>query len=169
MCGKYNLTKFASFRYYCVTFGDCYHFRLKNGNNFYTQYKNIERQRYISLFYNISRPNFGILLLLKSSFQEFRFFVWICLDQKLIYNANCLLRLSSNLPGNLNLPKLKAGLKYQSFCDHSGNFAYVNFRFCRICKKYLRKLNQCLTLPSKFPQTFLTNPSKLTVEFTCAK
>ena len=33
----------------------------------------------------ISRPNFVLLLLLKGCFREFRFFVWICLDQKLIY------------------------------------------------------------------------------------
>ena len=32
--------------------------------------------------------NFGILLLLKGSFQEFRFFAWTCLDKKLVYNAS---------------------------------------------------------------------------------
>ena len=35
--------------------------------------------------YNIFQPNFGILLLLKGSFREFRFY---CLYQKLVYNAN---------------------------------------------------------------------------------
>ena len=33
-----------------------------------------------SVIYNISPPNFGILRLLKGSFREFRFFVWICVD-----------------------------------------------------------------------------------------
>ena len=32
MCGKYSLTKFANFLIIaCVTCGNCYHFRLKNG------------------------------------------------------------------------------------------------------------------------------------------
>jgi hypothetical protein len=40
---------------------------------------------------------------------------------------------------------LKAGLHYQSFCDHSRNFAaQVNSKFWRICKKCLRKPIQCL-------------------------
>ena len=57
------------------------------------EYKNVENLRtsqgYISVFYNISRPNFGILLLLKGSFREFCFFVLICPDPKLVYDANC--------------------------------------------------------------------------------
>jgi hypothetical protein len=52
---------------------------------------------------------------------------------------------------------LKAGLHYQSFCDHSRNFAaQVNSTFWRICKKCLRKLIQCLTM------SHLTNSAKLT-------
>ena len=45
---------------------------------------------YFSYFtsYSFSRPNFGILQFLKGSFQKFRFSAWICLDQKLVYNAN---------------------------------------------------------------------------------
>ncbi len=39
--------------------------------------------------YNIFQPNFGILLLLKGSFEELVFFVWICLDKKLVYKRNC--------------------------------------------------------------------------------
>ena len=39
-----------------------------------------------STHYNIPQPNFGILLPLKGPFREFRFY---CLDQKLVYNANC--------------------------------------------------------------------------------
>ncbi len=46
------------------------------------------RKAIFCVFYNILRPNFGILLLLKGSFWEYRFFVWIYLDQKLVYNAN---------------------------------------------------------------------------------
>ena len=38
---------------------------------------------------------------------------------------------------------LKASLHYQSFCDHSRNFASVNSKFGKICKKCLRKLTQC--------------------------
>ena len=44
-----------------------------------------------SAHYNIFQPNFVILLLLKGSFWEFGFFVWICLNQKLVYKENCLL------------------------------------------------------------------------------
>jgi hypothetical protein len=57
---------------------------------------------------------------------------------------------------------LKPGLHYQSFCDHRRYFAKVNSKFWRICKKVLRKLSHCLTL-SQYPQTFLTNPSKLRI------
>jgi hypothetical protein len=38
---------------------------------------------------------------------------------------------------------------YQSFCDHSRNFAWVNSKFWRICKKCLKELTQCLTTPRK--------------------
>ena len=57
--------------------------RLKNGKNICEFRKAI-----FPVFYNISPPNFGILLLLKGSSREFRFFVRIWLDQKLVYNAN---------------------------------------------------------------------------------
>ena len=65
-----------SFLYYCITCGNCYRFRLKNGtNNFDTLYKNIENlqtsQGYI--FRILQQTNFRILLLLKGSFREFRF------------------------------------------------------------------------------------------------
>jgi hypothetical protein len=33
---KYSLAKFANFQYIWITCGNCYHFRLKNGNNFRT-------------------------------------------------------------------------------------------------------------------------------------
>lgn len=48
---------------------------------------------------------------------------------------------------------IKAGLHYQSFCDHSRNFGKVNSKFWKICKKSLMQLSQYLTL-SHFPQTF---------------
>ena len=54
---------------------------------------------------------------------------------------------------------LSLGLHYQCFYNHSGNFASVNSKFWRICKKRLRELTQWLT-SSQFVQTFLTNPSK---------
>jgi hypothetical protein len=31
-----SLAKFAYFQYICIMCGNCYHFRLKNGNNFRT-------------------------------------------------------------------------------------------------------------------------------------
>jgi hypothetical protein len=37
------------------------------------------------VFYSISRPNLGILLLLKASFREFCYFLLV---QRLVYNAN---------------------------------------------------------------------------------
>jgi hypothetical protein len=37
-------------------------------------------------------------------------------------------------------------LHYRSFYNHSRNFAWANFKFWRICKKYLRELNECLIL-----------------------
>jgi hypothetical protein len=33
---KYSLANFAYFQYICITCGNCYHFWLKNGNNFRT-------------------------------------------------------------------------------------------------------------------------------------
>jgi hypothetical protein len=57
------------------------------------------------------------------------------------------------------LGKLKPGSHYQSSCSHSRNFAWVNSKFWRICKKCLMELTSCLTL-SPFLQTFLANPSK---------
>jgi hypothetical protein len=52
----------------------------------------------------------------------------------------------------------KAGLHYQSFCDHSRNFAWVN------SEGLLEGTDLVLfkTL-SQYPQTFLTNPSNLTI------
>ena len=41
----------------------------------------------------------------------------------------------------------KSALHNQDFCDHSRNFAEVNSKFRRICKKCLRELIQL------FPQT----------------
>ncbi len=43
-----------------------------------------EKENLRTLQDNISSPNFGILLLLKGFFREFCFFVWICLDKKLV-------------------------------------------------------------------------------------
>jgi hypothetical protein len=69
------------------------HFRLKNDNNFHTWYKNVEKSRTLqaifSVFYNISRPNFVILLLLKGSFRNFVFCLDLPIDKKIVYNANC--------------------------------------------------------------------------------
>jgi hypothetical protein len=40
----------------------------------------------------------------------------------------------------------KAYLHCPSFCDHSRNFACVNSKIKRICKKFLGELTQCLTV-----------------------
>jgi hypothetical protein len=47
--GKYSLAKFV---YVCVTCGNCYNFRLKNGNKFPHVIQTYTRL-YISVFYNI--------------------------------------------------------------------------------------------------------------------
>ena len=45
--------------------------------------------------------------------------------------------------GNINSSKFYyTGLRYQRFCDHSRNFALVNFEFWRICKKFLSELTK---------------------------
>ena len=46
-----------------------------------------------SAFYNISQPNFAILLILVCSFREYTFF---CQVKKLVYNRNCLLQTGAN-------------------------------------------------------------------------
>ena len=38
---------------------------------------------------------------------------------------------------------IEPGLHYQSFCDHSRNFAEVNSAFWRICKKCLKEMTRC--------------------------
>ncbi len=57
------------------------------------------RKAIFPVFYNISPLNFGILLLLKGKkvFPGTSFFVWICLDQKLVYYANCPLFVTRSL------------------------------------------------------------------------
>ena len=49
------------------------------------------------------------------------------------------------------------GLHYQSFCDHSRNFAQVNSKFRRICKICLKKLTQCLTLEFTYAKCYFAN------------
>ena len=52
-------------------------------------YKVCELRKVIfSVFYNISRSNFGIFTTFERLLPGISFFVWICLDQKLVYNAN---------------------------------------------------------------------------------
>ena len=48
-------------------------------------------------------------------------------------------------PRSWSVDVIKAGLHYyQSFCDHSRNFALVNSEIWTICKKqFLRELTQC--------------------------
>ncbi len=76
MCGKYSLTKFANFLIIVLraeivtTFGSKMVPHVTQINK-----KICELGKAIfSIFYNISPPNFGILVLLKSSFRELRFF-----------------------------------------------------------------------------------------------
>ena len=68
-------------------------FALHLQTNFWTSQQKLNsgkelRKAIFSVFYNISPLIFGNLILLKGSFREFRYFVWIYLDQKLVYNAN---------------------------------------------------------------------------------
>jgi hypothetical protein len=62
---------------------------------------------------------------------------------------------------------LNPSLHYQSYCEHSRNFASVNFKFWRICKKCLRELTWCLLVTRSevsFLQTLSSiNPSKLRI------
>jgi hypothetical protein len=44
---------------------------------------------------------------------------------------------------------IKTGLHYQSFCDHSRNFAQINSKFWKICKKCLGELLNNESVPSK--------------------
>ena len=89
MCGRYSLTKFANFLIIAL--------RVEIVTIFVPKVVAISaRYTIVRKFANFARlyipnisTNFGILLLLKGSFREFRFFIWICLDQKLVYNANC--------------------------------------------------------------------------------
>ena len=83
---KVQLTKFANFLYYCIKL-----LPLPKMVKIATRNTNILkicelRKAIFSVFYKMSRLNFGILLLLVGSFREFRFCVWICLDKKLVYN-----------------------------------------------------------------------------------
>ena len=64
----------------------------------------------------------------------------------------------SSAETNQQVPlRLEPGLHYQSFCDHSRNFAGQILSFKRICRKFLREMTHCLVL-SRFPQTYFTNP-----------
>ena len=72
MCGKYSLTKFANFLIIVL--------RAKVVNTIMRKFANFVRLYPPHMHYNIFQPNFRILLLLKGSFREFRFY---CLDQKL--------------------------------------------------------------------------------------
>ncbi len=48
------------------------------------------RKAIFSVFYNISRLNFSNFTTFESFFPTISFFAWICPDQKLLSNANCL-------------------------------------------------------------------------------
>ena len=94
MCGKLSLTKFANFLIIvlairaeiAITIGS----KMVAISTRNTKIQKIceLRKAIFSVFHKISRPNFGILLLLEGSFGQFGIF-WICLDQKLVYNGNC--------------------------------------------------------------------------------
>ena len=67
--GKYSLAKFANFVYVCITCGNCYHFRLKNGNNFRARDTNIYK------IYKLRKAIFSEVLYGNLLF---------CLDKKLV-------------------------------------------------------------------------------------
>ena len=95
MCGKYSLTKIANFLIIVLraeivtTFGS----RMVG-----TSARNYISKAIFSVFYNISPPNIGILLLLKGSFREFRF---ICLDLPRL-KISLLCKLSIQTTGHKN-------------------------------------------------------------------
>ena len=74
--GKYGIAKFANFVYICITRGKSYHFRGNFSSKMVTFsarntniYKICKLRRPIfSVFYNISPPNFAVLLILRCSF-----------------------------------------------------------------------------------------------------
>ena len=76
MCEKYSLTKFANFLIVLsaeivTAFGS----KMVTISTRSTKlWKIWLRKAILSVYYRILRPNFGILLLLKDSFQEFRVF-----------------------------------------------------------------------------------------------
>ena len=91
MCGKYSLTMFANFLCYRITRGNCYHFRLKNGNNLRTLYKNMENSRISHGYIFRILQDFATKVWNFTTFERLFpgisfLFVWICLDQKLVYN-----------------------------------------------------------------------------------
>jgi hypothetical protein len=75
--GEYSPVKFANFVYICITRGENNHFWAESGY-FYRAYTNIykicELHRAIfSSLYNISQPNFAVLLILKAHTDRTRF------------------------------------------------------------------------------------------------
>ncbi len=96
MCGRYNLTKFASFLgidLLCAEIVTTFGSKKVTISARNTIMRNIFQQNSFDIF----QPNFGILLLLKGSSREFRYFLWICLYKKLVYNANGALENSTSL------------------------------------------------------------------------
>ena len=83
MCRKYSLTctKFANFLYYCITCGNCYHFRLKKMVTISTR-----KTRLIQKFAN-SRLYFPYFTTFRDQILEFYYFLKVlfrnfvfCLD-----------------------------------------------------------------------------------------
>ena len=81
MCGKYSLTDFLNtvLRAKIATTFGLKMVTISTRNTIIRKFANFPKAIF-SVFYNISPPNFGILLLLRGSFRIFRFFVWIYLD-----------------------------------------------------------------------------------------
>ena len=113
MCGKYSLTKFANFLIIVLRTEIATTFKAESGSNF-RAYKTIMRK-----FANFARLYFphittffnhilGFYYFLKVPFGNVVFLVGICLEQKLVYKENCLLR-SQSRDDDKNWPKTDDG------------------------------------------------------------
>ena len=90
-----NLALHCKFSHYCITCGNCYHFQLKNMVAISTRiqqkyWENLRTsQGYIFRILQHCVTKFWNFTTFKRFFPGICFFVWICLNQKLLYIGNC--------------------------------------------------------------------------------
>jgi hypothetical protein len=94
---KYSLAKFATFVYFCIACGNCYHTWAENGSNFRTQYKSIQNLQTLQGYIFCILQHFATKLCTFTHFSMLflsscsDLFASPCLVVKLVYNGNCLL------------------------------------------------------------------------------